>query len=108
VLVLLTGGEHRENTLHKATAALTLRAIAPLGPLHGMAQRAVTLSAGIAPSARGLRFPSLALPGSFLFLRSWLSRGHTPAVPQLSPLACPSSLPWHETWNFWEEVNTRC
>ena len=57
MLVLLAGGEHRENTLHKATAALTLRARAHFAPWRGMAQRASKLSEGVASAASGLHFP---------------------------------------------------
>ena len=58
MLVLLTGGEHRgEKTLHKVTAALTLRARAHFAPWRGMAQRASKLSEGVASAASGLHFP---------------------------------------------------
>ena len=42
LLELLTRGEHGENTLDKATAALTGRAITGLAPLHGMAKAALS------------------------------------------------------------------
>ena len=53
LLVLLTRSEHGEKTFHKATAALTGRAITGLAPLDGMAKaRSATL---LVSSISGIR-----------------------------------------------------
>jgi hypothetical protein len=104
VLVLLTGGEHREKTLHKATATLTLRAITRLAPLHGMAPRTVNLHEGVASSCKRSTLPQPSAPRVFplppILALPWPPTRCTSA----QPARLLFSLLWHETWNFAKKV----
>jgi len=49
--LLATGGHDRQEVLHKMTPGDTVRPVAGLAPLHGVAQGPVELSEEIAPPA---------------------------------------------------------